>query len=262
MRTKGWLAAVILSLPVAGSTEELFSVQGARPLSEAVTVLERQYGWRISYEDPPYTDPADLVDHTDPSYRGPWRAIDPRGGPLEIPYSISKLTGRPTESPERLLQMLIDDHASRGYPGRFQVSVIGDLYFVRPAEGSALDTPITIPTRRRTLLAALNAVLQAVSDATGMPVKPGAGLLQSGSDPFSFGASGEPARDVLLRLFKTQKGYWFGWQMLYAPERGGYFFSIHGDRVAAEPEPRKPEVTRGAVNGPDGSRAVPQVPIP
>jgi hypothetical protein len=262
MKMNGLLAAVVFSLPVSGSTEELFSVQGSRPLAEAVTVLERQYGWRINYEDPPYTDAADLVDSTDPNYRGTWRAIDPRGGLLEIHYSISPLTGEPTESPQRFLQMLVDDHNRRGNAGRFQVSAIGDRYSVRPVQGSALDASITVPERRRTFQEALKVVLQAVSEAAGIAVRPGAGLGQPRSDRFAFGASGEPARDVLMRLLQTQKGYRFSWQMLYAPKWGGYFFSIHGDRLPAEPQPRKPEAAREGVNRPDGSRAEPPVPTP
>ncbi len=253
-----FLVAIAFTLPVLLRGEEVLSLEASRPLQEAVTILERKYGWRIAYEDPPYTDARDLVDKTHPAYRGPGRAIDPRGGRVEIRYSVSPVTGKP-DSPGGILQMLIDDHVRRGNPGAFQLRMFGDTYGVIPVQGSVLDSPITLPEKQRTYQETLEEIVRAVSRVTGIRVS-GPGMYQPRFGRFTFAANSEPARSVLMRLFQTQKGYRFCWHLLYGAN-WGYALNTHGDRVPLEPQPPKRYVMK-EVKLPDGSKAVIPVEVP
>src|SRR5215813_3676727 len=203
--------------------EEL-TVENPRPLAAAIRILEAKYGWQINYEDPPYNDAKDLVDRTHPSYRGSHKAIDPKGGRVEIRYFVSPITGKP-ESSTRLLEMLVDNHATRGNPGRFEVISIAGLNSVIPVEGSILDTHITLVDKRRTFWETLIEILQELSRVTNTRVG-GPAMTGTTYQRFSFSAENEPARDVLIRLFKTRDERQYWWHLLYGPG-WGYAFNLH-----------------------------------
>jgi hypothetical protein len=233
---------------------EVLTVENPRPLMAAIRILEEKYGWQINYEDPPYTDPKDWVDRTHPAYRGTHKAIDPRGGRLEIRYSVSPTTGKP-ESSEILLQQLIDDHAIRGNSGQFQLKVIEGVPSVVPVQGSILDTRITLADKTRTFWETLKEIVQAVSSASGIHVR-GPAITQPTFERFSFSAENEPAGDVLLRLFKMREDRQFSWHLLYAPS-WGYALNIFS-RSKSEPpnpQPTKRQVLK-EVSLPDGSKTL------
>lgn len=256
-----FVLAMAMTVPVVARAQEVLTLESSRPLQEAISILERKYGWRISYEDPPYTDLKDLADKTHPTYPGPRRAIDPRGGRVEVRYSVSPLTGEP-DSQGALLQMLVDDHASRGNPGRFQVKVIQDVHFVIPIQGSVLDTPISLPEKQRTFDEALEETVQAVTRVTGIRVRVTRGMHQPSFEHSNFGANAEAARNVLLRLFETQSRDKFCWHTLYAPN-WGYSLNIDTRQApvaAATPQPPKRRVMT-EVNA-DGSKVIPPAKAP
>lgn len=240
--------------------EELI-VENPRPLAAAIRILEAKYGWQINYEDPPYNDLKDLVDRTHPAYRGSHMAIDPRGGRIEIRYFVSPTTGKP-ESSVSLLEMLIDDHARRGNPGRFQVKVIAGADYVIPVQGSILDTHITLPDKQRTFGETLREILQTLSRVTNTRVS-GPAISQPTFQPFSFSAENEPARDVLIRLFKTRDDRQYSWHLLHGPD-WGYAFNLHSQPKKAEsPQqtPPKRQVLKEFVL-PDGSKVKKLVHVP
>lgn len=218
--------------------EELI-VEDPRPLVAAIRTLEAKYGWQINYEDPPYNDPKDLVDRTHPGYRGSHRAIDPKGGRVEIRYFVSSTTGKP-ESPASLLEMLVDDHARRSNPGRFQVKVLGGLDSVIPVQGSILDTHITLVDKQRTFGETLQEILQELSRVTNTRVR-GPAMTRPTFQRFSFSAENEPARDVLIRLFKTRDDRQYSWHLLYSPG-WGYALNLHSQPKKTEsPQPTPPK---------------------
>jgi hypothetical protein len=240
--------------------EELI-VEDPRPLVTAIRTLEAKYGWQINYEDPPYNDPKDLVDRTHPNYRGPHRAIYPRDGRIEIHYFVSPTTGKP-ESSAKLLEMLVDDHARRGNPGRFQVKVFDGLDSVIPMQGSILDTPITLEEKERTYGETLHAILQELSRVANTRVS-GPAMTPVTFQRFSFSAKNEPARDVLIRLFKTRDDRQYCWHLLYGPG-WGYALNLHSQpKQGASPKtsPPKRQVLK-EVTLPDGSKTKKLVDVP
>ena len=234
---------------------EVLTVEDPRPVEAAINSLEAKYGWQINYEDPPYNDPKDLVDRTHPTYRGSHRAIDPKGGRVEIRYFVSVATGKP-ESSTKLLEMIVDDHATRGNAGRFQVKTIAGLDSVIPTQGSILDTPITLEDKQRTFGETLREILQSLTSVTGTRF-----LATTMSQPtfqrFSFSAEKEPATNVLLRLLSTRDDRQYRWHLLYAP-RWGYFLNLRSQlkkKESPQMTPPKRQVQK-EVTLPDGSKVI------
>jgi hypothetical protein len=247
------VTAIILAVTVWNTqAPEVLTVENPRPFVTAIRILEAKYGWQINYEDPPYTDPKDLVDRTHPAYRGSHKAIDIRDQRLEVHYAVSPITRKP-ESPATILQMLIDDHAQRGNPGRFQLKEFAGINSVIPVQGSILDTPITLENKERTFWETVKEIVGALSSVSGIRVR-GPAITRPTFERFSFGAENEPARDVLLRLFKMQEDRQFSWHLLYSPS-WGYALNVHSQPKA---EPRKPQPTKRQVlkevSLPDGSK--------
>jgi hypothetical protein len=260
------LALIISTLGViaiVGNTQapEELIVENSRPLVTAIRTLESKYGWQINYEDPPYNDPKDLVDRTHPNYRGSHRAIDPRSGRVEIRYFVSPATGKP-ESSANLLEMLVDDHATRGNPGRFQVKLIAGLDSVIPVQGSILDTPITLEDKQRTFGETLKEVLQTLSRVTNTRVS-GPAMTRPTFQRFNFSATNEPAREVLIRLFKTRDDRQYWWHLLYGPG-WGYALNLHSQpkkTESPEPTPSKRQVLK-EVTLPTGNKVKKLVDVP
>jgi hypothetical protein len=147
------------------------SISHPRPIYEAVRTLGKQYSWAITYEDPEYTNAADL--RTD---RG---MTFPAGGTLNFDYQVKN--GRPTEDVAHLLTRMLNAYGTGNRP-EFTVrhrtlkkeltywqewhvvpkKVLdhgGTLADVTPI----LDTVITIPTGRRNTLEMVAAVCNELS---------------------------------------------------------------------------------------------------
>jgi hypothetical protein len=218
MNRKVLLILPILMQPVTGWGQESLRVEAPRPILAAIQILEKRYGWIVNYEDPPYTGPGEVVDMTPPSYDGPGRIIVPRSCRLEIRYPVSPSSGRP-ESIESVLQMLIEDHARRDNIGRFRIRKFGDQICVIPIDGSILDAPIAMPSKTRTLKEAIEEMVRTLTRATGIRIR---GPEPSPPNParFEIGASGEPARSVLLRLFSMAPDARYSWTLLHDPTTG------------------------------------------
>ena len=46
----------------ASASPNTLTVQDARPIAKAIQELNKRYGWRITYEDPPYRHSSDVPD--------------------------------------------------------------------------------------------------------------------------------------------------------------------------------------------------------
>jgi hypothetical protein len=54
----------------ASASPNTITVQDPRPVAKAILELEDRYGWRITYEDPPYMHCSDFTDATDIPWPG------------------------------------------------------------------------------------------------------------------------------------------------------------------------------------------------
>jgi hypothetical protein len=208
--------------PAAGWGQEVLRVEAPRPILAAIQRLEGRYGWTISYEDPPYTGPGEVVDMTPLVYDGPGRIIVPRNCRIEISYPVSPATGKP-ESIDQVLQLLIEDHARRENIGRFRIRKFGGEVCVTPVEGSILDAPVTMSSKTRTLKEAIEEMARILTHATGIRIR-GPEPAPPSQARFEISASAEPARSLLLRMFSMSPDARYSWSLLHDPASGFVLF--------------------------------------
>src|SRR5262249_46627178 len=197
-----------------------------RPLLAAGGLLERKLGIPISYEDPVWAAADDLVSARDlPGNRqraaqapGLQWPLVPRGGSVEIRIPMNTATLLPAESPQTLLERVLQDHVARGNAGEFRIVTFGnDEFSIVPSrakdrtgnlvtQASPFDTHISLPRELRRVTDALDAILAAIGKAGGGSVTsllvPAAWLEKQ---EVLLGADNEPARDVLSRALRDAR---------------------------------------------------------
>lgn len=245
-------AAVLMSFAargrvMQGASRAQVSVEDPRPVAKAIETLEARHGWVITYEDPPYAHHGDVVDVTaevrkDLHKFRPGEApkvLIPKGGALAFEYDLAAASGHAAD-PAAVVRQLLDAYARGGGAGAFRLEGGGQVVHVIPAAGRngagsvvahdpVLDAPITLPAEERRGLQTLEAICAAVSQATGAQVIVGTvpvSVFARHRD--QHGASGERARDVLLRTLGGVKGGGkLSWQLFYDPGMKTYVLNIH-----------------------------------
>jgi hypothetical protein len=235
-----------------GQVGVIFSVSGSKPLAKAAEEFEAKYGIPISYEDPAYAYPGELVDHTDPGYskshpEGP-RALSLKGGGSLVLHADPKMAVRSSAAAMPLLQSLLDEHVRAGYPGEFKLVPNGDGVAIVPVavrnlngvslpDQSPLETTISLPESKRTAMETLNAICGAIRNNSGKNIGVASGPF-IGTQPYSvtIGAANEPARSVLQRTLAgleyvdthTQARIpKMAWSLLYDPGQKVYLLNVH-----------------------------------
>lgn len=231
------------------NTKARVSVNAPRPIEFASRMLEQDYGWIITYEDPPYENEADVLDVTETVRRdldkykpgqAP-RVLVPKGGKFSFEYDVDPMTNRPTD-PGVLVQQMLDAYAIAGNPGIFRLDKDTARVHIIPAavrnkdgvmvsRQSVLDVPITIPAQKRTGAQLLEAFCTAVSTATGTHVGIGMVpinlLMQYQTEA---GAKNQNARDFLSHELDRMTGHpTMTWKLLYDP--GYKTYALNMDRV-------------------------------
>jgi hypothetical protein len=246
------VALVVVAIPpvVASSMHEpdkvRLSVNGPRPVALAAEMLEKSYGWIVTYEDPPFTHDSDLLVVTETVRRDldkfkPGEApkvFVPRGGKLALDFDVEPATQRPAAA-DLVIQQLLDTYNVDG-PGTFRLERNGQRLHIIGASAknkdgvwtahqSVLDALITIPPQKRTGMMLLQAFCAAVSEASHTPVF-------VGMVPLNFfaryeteaGANNQNARDFLLTQLDQVTGRArLSWQLLYDSNRKTYLMNIH-----------------------------------
>jgi hypothetical protein len=223
------------------------TVQDPRPVDEAIQELNKRYGWRITYEDPPYSHYSNISDVPDIRLPGvpvqsqsQLQAIQrehhrlvPKGGSLSFTL--------PSANPNELgaVEALVKSYnASRGgnvfavvrgagllhVVPRQVTGLSGNLEPVKPV----LDTVITIEPKERTADALLEEICKKVSIATNTHVVVGIVpinmLVQTKT---SIGGSGKTARSILEQLILETGGpLSLSWRLLYGPDVKEYALNI------------------------------------
>lgn len=215
------------------------------PLGEAVFALNKEYGWVVDYEDPPYAG-ADLTIRPSPVAGGPPDKIV-AGGAFQSTYRetphmwdsdaiepevLGDLRARELE----VLRKIVSDYNASGNPGKFTVRQLPDGNFdvvgvaTRDNSGAEvaitpiLDTRVSVPVAPQTLDATLDAIWGALSGRIG-------GGLGGGYPPMGFtitvGGSNVPARDLLMQVVQQLGGNW-AWELGYdtRPKQRKYNFGL------------------------------------
>jgi hypothetical protein len=234
---------------------ESLSVDDPRPVAEAVSQLEKRYGWVITYEDPMYVSGKEITDVTSKVRRdldkympneAP-RVLVPRGGSLAINFNVTS-DENTFLRPESVAQQIIDANTKADNAGRFRLERSGEIVHVIPVahrdsteawvpEQSVLDAIITIPSGDRTGLQALDALCVAVSRVTQTKVALGTVdinlFIRSRQE---LGADQERARDFLVRLLENTRANGklgetkLSWQLLFGPATKDYRLNVHAVR--------------------------------
>jgi hypothetical protein len=214
------------------------SIEGPRPLAKAIEVLERKYGWIITYEDPRYIHESEVLDHTAPEFRGgKLRALGPKGGRLNLSSIIVDGAGKP-DNPAVVLRKLLSLHDASGNAGRFSVKQTGKIFHVVPThikdrkgqlvvQTSILDVAISLPEEERRGFETLDLICTAIGKAIKKEVIVGTVPLNLFLNHRSqLGAAKKQAREVLMRAIQDINST-LSWQLLYDPGEESYALNIH-----------------------------------
>jgi hypothetical protein len=228
-------------------TVKRISVQGPRPMGDAIRVLEERFGAVINYEDPAYVPDVDTVDVTSPQARALGRrALDPRGGALTFDVAVG-VSGKPVDIPGAL-NALMGEHEARGNAGVFKVLRHGNTFTVAPAfvrgrtgeavpHASPLDAEITAPTAELSGREAVGWICDTLTRVLGKKVEPGTtpvNLLTQTTVTLN-GTRGS-ARELLLQVIQgmrwkdgrvTLSKRQLAWRLLYGPSDDAYSLNLH-----------------------------------
>lgn len=247
-------AGIISSVSASGSAQvETLKVDHPRPLADAVRLFQAQFGWAVTYEDPRYIHPADLVDVTDkvrnpaavPSGR---RVIGPRGGPFAFQFQRPSPDADQNQIAE-IVGAMIGDFNLRDYAGKFKIVSTKRMLHVVPMSvrgvsgqqvpaGSILDARVSLPSRQgRATVDALMTLFAAIETSTEQRIEMGTVptnlLVQSRMDE---GATDETARDFLERTLQAT-GRTLSWRLLYGQDYKRYVLNLTVVKDSARPTP-------------------------
>jgi len=187
------------------------------PLFQAIDAVRQEYGWVVNWEEAPCYSRFDVVDDTSPR----WRASHPdtegvtrkAGGLFASTFPEPKAGGAAAE--EQTLGKVIEDYNASENPGRYVLRAAPGEEFtavgteVRDDAGALqkvipiLDTPLSVDAQRRSAADALDAILHALSSASGKRVI----LMSLPNNLFrdtqvALGGHNVTARELLQDLFR------------------------------------------------------------
>ena len=236
------LLPFVLALAAAavGDTITISIPAQSRPLLQLAAELEKEYTWRITYEEAPLENSADLVNDAT-------TGIHLIARPTAFQASLEEPQDRRSiEEKWKILDKLVGEDS--GPHGKMTVINNGDYSHIIPATlknkagrivpfEPLLDTRVSFEPAQRSLLETVRLILSQVSRIRGVSI--GLGTIptnlfvqrQQLSD-----ADNEPARDVLMRIFEDASGARqpkggpparVTWALLNDISYSGYFFNAH-----------------------------------
>lgn len=222
---------------------EVLVVEDGRPLAKAVVELETQFGWVITYEDPPYIFKGDISDVTAivrrdldkyPPGEAP-RVFVPKGGKFVFHYDA-----RLSHDPLMLLRRLVFAYHRDIGAASFKVGKSDGAFHIIPVtvRGNSgkqvlvtppLNVVITLSSKVRTAFEELEEICATVSELAHSRLV--VGTIPIGMFSKSLGKRGTSritARHALDDLLeKTGNGVKLSWRLLYGPDTKMYALNIH-----------------------------------
>jgi hypothetical protein len=237
-KRKKFMESGVVEHKVGGAT---ITANSPRPLEQAISALNVEYGWTVDYEDPPYTSDSDLVDDTDPQ----WRAGHPNsrgvrrvaGGTFQSQYEEGPGIDA-SGSKGAVLQKIVSDYNRSGNPGTFVVraqeeghyAIIGASIKDQARQDQkvtpTLDTPISIPIEQRSAEATIELILKVLSSESGKDI----GLVSAPlnlliNSQVTVGGANVPARTLLLQTLNATKRPLI-YSLLYDADARSYLLNI------------------------------------
>jgi hypothetical protein len=223
------------------ATVETLHFNGGRAMADTTEALQSKYALAITYEDPLFVAPSDMRDITAQVSRHPGdghRTFVPVGPPFQFQFLVKD--GKAEEGPLDLLRRMVTEYAAQGGPvfdvqertGRF-----GKQWNVKPVrfrnaagqladQPALLDTVITIPMEKRSILYFMAEICQQLSQSSGHTVVLGNVPFHLDSGSIEFSATNRVARDILADLL-DRRGL-FTWRFLDDP-------GLHWDALNVHP---------------------------
>ena len=235
-------AALISSLSIVGRAEvPAITEQGnsvhvvvddPRPVALAVHLLIEKYGYRITYEDPPYAYDSDLKDR----YVKGFKDRVPAGGALAIDFARSSVMTT-SDDMAGILKKLLQAHSGLDKGGHFRVVQNGPVFHVLPSQvkdrsgnwvsqASILDVAISLPIKERTGMAILEDICSAIGAAAHVHIVVGsipANVILPYRSMLS--AENESARSVLMRALDGTSTK-LTWILMFDPTDRKYWLNI------------------------------------
>ena len=256
------IAITILGLVSVGgvsSQDRTLSVDSHRALDAAVDQLHARYGWVITYQDPPYEYPDDLVNITPPGTMVDGilarKHMVPRKRSVTVAYSEPK-TGSP-EDKHKTLDEIVKGFREAG-AGEFRIHHRGPVSHIVPktvrrASGgweqvsSLCDIEVSFPPAMRTIHESVMLILSQVSQRMGTHIF--AGLMPWNrmlNGVYMTGAQNENACDALVEVLESvnfRRAEMHApmihgtWAMLYDPTIKQYAFNVSFIEAPKPPSP-------------------------
>jgi hypothetical protein len=191
------------------------SVFGSRPVDLAARQLVEAFGVALNVEDPIYLYSDDVEDIG--ATRSGKRLLVPRPSLLEMPLDLWADGSLPDV---RLAVSDLRDTANRLFPFEFRLDTDGDVFTLIPTRTRdergrsvqmtpLLDYRVTIPQGTRTIIEHVQLLTDSLQRQTGVRISCCQGVVAGipwGSTVVAFEATGEVARNVLLRLLRREPG--------------------------------------------------------
>jgi hypothetical protein len=191
------------------------SVFGSRPVDIAARQLVKEFGIALNVEDPVYLHGNDVEDRG--ITRSGKRLLVPTPALLEMPLDL-----RADGSLADVRQAVSDlrDTANRLFPFEFRIDSEGGTFTLIPTRTRdehgrsiqvtpLLDRRVTIPLGTRTIVEHVQILTDSIQRQTEVRVSCCQGVVTGipwGSTVVTFGAHDEIARNVLLRLLRSEPG--------------------------------------------------------
>jgi len=227
------LAASALSAATL-PTSLVIAVEDPRPLAAAAKELGVRFGVPVSYEDPPYSDPLDLVYSKEAE-----GVLIPAGTGLAVEYGYDPDSGTgPLLDPLAILQAFIQQHEAKDQPGRFRVEEGDGMYFIIPEwvrqgkEGLVAVTPVLDAVVGLSLaqpasaLDCIHEIVQGAGFASGAQIELGMmpfNLLAQ--TPVTLEAGALTAREHLAAVSAALPRP-VTWRLLYSYDRQTYYLNL------------------------------------
>lgn len=239
-----------------------------RPLSQAITAVREEYGWRVSYEDPPYQSSQEVYDASPPAWHtthpGRTGFLLPAGHAFQSTYAEAPNIWSSSVAGQQVLEKIIFDYNQSGNPGNFiirqlsdgSLDVIGSSVLSTNGQRAPivpiLDTQISLTTSTRDAYTTIDLILSAVSANSGTVVALSwAPLNVLHQSEITVGGNSVVARSVLLQALAGTKRN-FVWDLYYFPSLGRYQlrllpvelakYDMFGNRPLIPIEPISPQV--------------------
>jgi hypothetical protein len=232
--------SLFLATAAIGATITVSIPAQPRPLWQLARELEKAYKWRITYEEAPLENSADLVNSA--TIGTHWIA---RPTAFQAAFEEPQ-DSRSMEEKWKILDRLVAKYS--GPHGTMTVLSNGDYSHIIPTTlknkagqivpfEPLLNTRVSFESAQRSLLETVRLIMSQVSSIRGVSI--GLGTIPTNlflQQQLLTDADNEPAREVLMRIFEDASGFRqlrgispvrVTWSLLNDVSYSGYFFNAH-----------------------------------